>query len=159
MEYPAVNMIPLEKSRKRLKAGDIFVVQMRPGEYVFGRVISITAACLPMKDCLLLYFYRSFSDHKDKIPPLDCQDLLFPPVMTNRLGWSRGYFETVAHRPLEPGDVLEHCFEHLSGRYFDDKGNEIARSEPCGAYVFHSYASLDDEISEALGIPLVPDDD
>jgi len=153
-------MKPLKKSRKRLKPGDVFVVQMKANEYRFGRVVSVTATCGSMKNCILLYFYRVSSSSKDRIPELDCHDLLFPPVFTNRLGWSRGYFETVENRELKVSDVLEkHCFEHFTGRYFDEKGNEVHRSDPCGEYGLHSYRTIDDAISEALGIPMVPDDD
>jgi hypothetical protein len=88
--------------------------------------------------------------------------LLVSPIMTNRLPWTRGYFETLANVPLEVGDVLpRHCFLSASrGRYFDDAGNELAGAiEPVGDYALHSFSTIDDQISDKLGIPRVPADD
>ena len=85
--------------------------------------------------------------------------LLVPPMMTNRLPWSRGYFQTVAQWPLKPGDTLaQHCFlSPLRGRYFDETYNELPGPvEPVGALVLDSYRTIDDVISEALGVDLVP---
>ncbi len=80
-------------------------------------------------------------------------------MMTNKLPWSKGYFQTVDHWPLEPGDLLrQHCF--LSGaraRYFDEAGNELPGPvEPVGDYGLHSFRTIDDAVSDALGIDRAP---
>ncbi len=85
--------------------------------------------------------------------------LLVSPMMTSRLPWSKGYFETVAHWPLKPDDVLpQHCFLSAArGRYFDEKGNELPGPiEPVGDYGLHSYRTIDDAMSGALGFDRMP---
>lgn len=156
------NMRILVKSRKRPKPGDVFVFQVEEGRLRFGRVISADARVGPMQNCLLLYIYRASSAEKHRIPNLSKDDLLIPPVMTNSLAWSKGYFETVEHRPLRQEDVLPvHCFWSCANqRYYDDNNSELRRrSEPCGFYGLAGYRAIDDEISKALGIPLAPEDD
>ena len=90
---------------------------------------------------------------------LSAGELLVSPMMTNRLPWSKGYFETVAHWPIEPGDVLEqHCFQRWDGRYLDEWGNDLSGPvEPVGDYGLHSFRTIDDEISDALGFERAPD--
>jgi hypothetical protein len=46
---------------------------------------------------VLLYFYLAFSDDATNVPPLSPKALLIPPVITNRLGWSDGYFQTIGN--------------------------------------------------------------
>jgi hypothetical protein len=55
-------------------------------------------------------------------------------------------------------DVLpQHCFQDSRGWYFDEQGNRLhAAVEPVGQWGLHSYRTIDDEISKALGIPPAP---
>ena len=84
--------------------------------------------------------------------------LLFAPLVINRLPWSRGYFETIANLPLGEGQVLkQHCFE-ANGRYYDEKDRELpGPTAPCGLRGLESFRTVDDSVSQALGIPLAPD--
>jgi hypothetical protein len=153
------NLAILKKSRHRLREGDVFVMRPPDGLYLYGRVISTVAkAGWSMPGAILIYVYRSRSSQKAAVPTLALGDLLLPPMMTNRLGWSRGYFETIGNKPLQPGDVLRHhCFENFAGRYFDETAAELPGPiAPVGTWGLHSYRSIDDEISKALGIPLAP---
>ena len=160
------NMEVLMPSRKRLWPGDVFVVRYPRAEYLFGRVIKVQLprGQAPMPGCNLIYVYSGTS----RIPDpegrrLSPHDLLIPPSFINRLPWSRGYFQTIESRPLAESDVLDrHCFYwgKRSGRdeFVDDSGAKVAeRFEPCGFWGLHSYASLDDEISDALGIGRAPE--
>lgn len=54
-----------------------------------------------------------------------------------------------------PGFADQHCFLSASrGKYFDDQGHELPGPiEPVGDYRLHSLRTIDDEISDALGIP------
>jgi hypothetical protein len=154
------NLAVLKKSRHRLREGDVFVMRLPDRLYLYGRVISTNAkAGWSMPGAILIYVYRSRSTRKAAVPTLALGDLLLPPMMTNRLGWSRGYFETIGHRRLKPSDVLrQHCFEDFAGRYFDETAAELPGPiEPVGMWGLHSYRSIDDEISKALGIALAPD--
>jgi hypothetical protein len=55
-----------------------------------------------------------------------------------------------------------HCFREIltpgSFRYYAEHNHRLERPvEPVGDYVLHSYGTIDDLVSKALGIPLAPD--
>jgi hypothetical protein len=158
---PIVNLKVLHPSRKRLVSGDIFAMLPPDGKYLFGRLISPQAKIGDFITANLIYVFRVRSDAK--VAPegveLRIDRLLFEPKMTNRLPWSRGYFETIANRPIAEGEVLkQHCFESSAHRYYDELSRPLVkRIEPCGIWGLDSYRTIDDAISKALGIPLAPD--
>jgi len=154
-----MNLAVLKKSRRRLKEGDIFVMLPPDGLYLFGRVIDMDARVFTDIGWNLIYIYRARSEEKTNIPDLLRGQLLLRPLITNRLAWSRGYFEHVEHRPLAALDRLpHHCFRNSYGRYFDERGNQLPGPiEPVGMWGLDSYRTIDDAISRALGIPLAPD--
>jgi hypothetical protein len=86
-------------------------------------------------------------------------NLLVSPVMINRLPWSRGYFDTIGHLDLQDGEVLpQHCFRRSNGDYFDADGRQMSRPvEPVGDYGLHSFRTVDDLLSDALGFDRVSD--
>jgi hypothetical protein len=157
---PSMNLAVLKQSRRRLHVGDIFAMQPPDGLFLFGRVISVDANPLGVGGGILVYIYRARSSEKACIPKLLRGQLLVPPMMTNRLGWSKGYFEFLENQPLGPMDILpQHCFKDSGGRYFNEHGERLAVAvEPVGGFGLDSYRTIDDEISKALGIPLAPDD-
>lgn len=125
--------------------------------YLFARVISTEAkAGWSLSGSILIYIYRTVTD--DLQPPpkgeLTRDSLLVPPIMTNSLPWTKGYFETVAHAALSDTDVLpRHCFRSSSGKYYDEKCVELTGEvQPCGDWGLHSFRTIDDEISDAFGI-------
>jgi hypothetical protein len=156
------NMRVLKKSRKRPRPGDVFALQIQDGQFFFGRVVRLDASIFWMENCVLIYVYKAASEDKHRVPHLSKTELLVPPILTNFLPWSKGYFETVEHRPLEEEDVLEiHCFWSCASRgYYDEYSNRLpGRLEPCGEHGLDSYRTIDDKISRAQGIPLAPEDD
>ncbi len=161
------NLVILTPSRKRLRVGDVFVLKPKGHPYYFGRVIRLDAIGLA-GEAILIYVYDAKSDDECRIPQLDKRNLLIAPTMINRLPWSRGYFETVANVPLREEEILHpHCFDDGWHHelfpespiiYRDEYGNRLSgRTEPCGIYGLGSYRTVDDDVSEALGIPLAPD--
>lgn len=161
-ESVSTNLQVLTPSRKAPKAGDIFVCRPSGRGYFFGRVVATDARIATMESCTLLYVFAI--ERETKLPPdrLSAMQLLIPPFMTNRLPWSKGYFETVAHRHFELGERLpNHCFEEPGRRpvrYWDEYNHELSqKKEPCGIHALKSYRTIDDAISDALGIPCVPD--
>lgn len=156
MSNQPTNLEILRRSRRKPRAGDVFAMLPPDGRYLFGRVVR-TDAMGPM-DALLIYVYAERSDKKEAPETLSPHALLFPPAFTNTLGWTHGRFETIENRPLQPGEVLErHCW-CVDGRYFDEDWNMVSsRTEPCGVGGLASYRRLDDKISDALGIPRIPE--
>lgn len=153
------NFQVLRASRKPLRAGDIFALHLVDGRYLFGRVVlaDIPEDLAPTPNCNLLYIYQDSSDAKTlDLTLLTPDHLLIPPIFTNRLAWSRGYFETVAHQPVVPDDLLpQHCFyDVLTRGYLDETGAPLpVPSKPCGIWGLASYQAISKEISEALGLP------
>ncbi len=159
-EQILTNMEVLKPSRRRIRAGDIFALRLKRHPYLFGRVIRTDAKAGPFEGLILIYLYRATSQEKDKIPDLHVSELLVPPLLTNRLPWSRGYFVTLLNRPIVKADVLgQHCFEDGRGRFFyDEMSNDLDhRVDPVGEFGVHSFRTIDDAISDAMGMPLAPD--
>jgi hypothetical protein len=130
------------------------------GRYLFGRVIRTRLERAPMPGAHLIYIYRHRSDGKQADrKELAQSSLLLPPLFINRLPWSKGYFETVAHWPLEPGEVVpqQSFWSVARGRYLDQDGNVLEGPiEPVGEWGLHSYRTLDDAVCDALGIERAP---
>ena len=154
-----MNLTVLRKTRPVLDPGDIFVMQPPDGAFLYGRVIAIDASIGPIEPCILIYVYRARSNEKSRIPELVREQLLVPPIMTNRRPWTMGYFEPLEKRPLQPVDRLsQHCFKDSRGWYFDENSNRLAKPiEPVGTWGLDSFRTIDDAVSTALGIPLAPD--
>lgn len=163
MAEKRTNLQFLRKSRKRQREGDVFAMRLPDGQYLFGRVVGadLPRERAPWEGALLLYIYDVLSDVREVDPDELTRDrLLLAPVHTNRLGWVKGYFETITHRPLRPDDVLEqHCYwDPAREKYVDDYEHDIADPlEPCGTWGVAHYHYIDDLISDAVGIPRVPE--
>jgi len=155
-----MNLRVLKKSRHIPQAGDIFVMQLPDTHYLFGRVININANPLGVGEAILIYIYDIQMNTPYPIPCFIDSKLLVPPMMTNRLPWTKGYFMHLEHRILEKKETLgQHCFlDNIRNCYRDEYGNKIKKCiEPVGVWGLDSYRTIDDAISEALGIPLAPD--
>jgi hypothetical protein len=156
----AMNLAVLKKTRGRPAPGDIFAMLPPDGLYLYGRVIATDANAGGFEGANLIYVYRARSKEKTAIPELLRAQLLLPPLMTNNLPWTKGYLEVVKNESLGQLERLpQHCFCDVRGWYFDEKGSRLARpTEPVGVFGLHSFRSIDDEISRALGIEPAPPD-
>lgn len=156
------NLRRLKATRKKPSIGDLFVLSPLRGLFLFGRVIcaDLPRDRAPMPGSNLVYIYRGLSDHlQHQAADLRPERLLLPPLFTNRMPWTKGYFQTVGSWPLTGGDLVKkHCFlSPGSGRYHDLDGRELPGPiEPCGDWALHSFRTIDDEISDALGIERAP---
>lgn len=157
--HEPTNLVRLSPSRKPLADGDVFTLQIKAVGHLFGRVINAAAEAGPMgPGANLVYIYDTVSDTPD--PPsasLTRDSLLVAPLFINRLPWSRGYFETVASMTLGRDDVLAvHYFRRFNGQVLDEAGAEVQvprRSKvPVGQWGLNSYLTVDDAVSDALGI-------
>lgn len=155
------NLRLIKRSRHVPARGDIFVMQLPTGKFLFGRVILAEPPrdSAPGPSTNLIYIYSSQSDlKKPDHQQLTANKLLLPPIWTNRVGWSKGVFETVENEPLRKDDLLrQHCFrDSPRGLYLDEAGRKLpSRVEPCGEWGLVSYRWIDDHVSDAIGIPRV----
>jgi hypothetical protein len=113
---------------------------------------------MPGANLIYIYAYQSESMMPDEAR-LRPGDLLIPPVWTNRLGWTKGVFATISSGMLQPTALLpQHCFRRHDGVYLDETGRRLPGPvEPCGEWGLVSYRWIDDRISDALGIPRIPE--
>jgi hypothetical protein len=163
MSLVQTNMRVLNPSRKKNRAGSVFALQMLDGLFSFGRLVKtdVNAGFGPGAQLIYVFKYRSESKELPHRSEVRAERLLLPPLMTNRLPWSRGYFETIAEMPFEDGDVLkQHCFYSSTfDKYFDEYADELLQPvDPVRMYGLESYRTIDDAVSKALDIPLVPED-
>lgn len=155
---PPTHMRRLNLSRHRRKAGDFFVLSIRPFEFYWGRLISLDAIIGPWKRASLIYLYNACSATIEIRPSLSKENLLIPPIATFPKLWTQGYFLTVENEPLKSIDVFEkHCFyARWTDTYHDEQGHIVKeRSEPCGQYALYSEIGIDAEISKALNLPML----
>lgn len=148
----------LTPSRKKLRLGDVFAMGIPDGEFMFGRVISDKADIgFKTFNSYVLYVYsvRSLVKELPERRELRPDRLLIPPVIVSRLGWSRGYMETIANLPLDDEDVPKTlCFRKYDDVYVDEVGRVLSGPvEPVGSYGLGNYLTMDDKISAALGMP------
>jgi hypothetical protein len=129
--------------------------------YLFGRVISTTARWSISPDggttnLVYVFKHQAVSKTMPDRSHLQSDQLLTPPQLINRLGWSRGYFETLGNLPLGPGEVLPvHCFETRSyragPRWFNERAEELpAPVSPVGIWGAGNYRTLEDKVCQAL---------
>lgn len=148
--------------RKKLLPGDLFAMKFDEDFYMHGRIINTEAFWTPSgRDAglaNLIYIYDRIATHLEDydVAELDPSRLLVSPIMTNRLGWSRGYFFVVTNLPLKPEELLaKHVFRKKANRdwYFDDAGNEVeAWDGPIGLYGLASYSAVQLLVLDALGL-------
>ena len=100
----------------------------------------------------MIYIYRKTTDRTDIVPDLPIEDLLLPPIGTNELAWTKGYFKTLANHTILPKDtLLTHCFRDARGWYFDEYGSRLPGPvPPVGIFALHSYKTLSEAISQEL---------
>ncbi|HMT81105.1 MAG TPA: Imm26 family immunity protein [Azonexus sp.] len=144
----------LKGSRKRLLAGDVFAVKPKGHDYLFGRVIRTDARVVSFTNCFLVYLYNVSAKNLNQLHLSDLtpKRLLLPPLIINRLPWSRGIFMTVGNFPIDRSDLLErHCFKTYEGRFFDEVSNQLSQPyEPVGIFGLWSYAALGEALSKIL---------
>lgn len=129
MRISPTHLRVLKKSRRAPQRGDVFAFQLEPlpDRFFFGRVVA-TDTNLGGVDgsAILIYLYRASSPEKTVIPELRPSELLVPPLGTNRLPWSRGFFEVVKSAPIEPEDILpQHCFHGIRQPFVDEYGTPL----------------------------------
>lgn len=150
---------PLESSRKRPRVGDVFVAEIDSG-FIGGRVVAVDAqsSAISESKSLLLYIYDGIvkSPDVDAIslaPPV----LLIPPVITNTVAWSRGYFQTIGNVPLSTDQLLDqHVFRSPSTKeLWDERDTRLpatyAGHDYVGVKALDSYLTIEDAVSRALG--------
>ncbi len=148
-------MLKLKATRKIPKAGYIFVFQLRSeGLFRFGCIVNADAVIGGFEKMFLIYIFSETSSSKADVPVLKGGSLMLPPIGTNRQCWLSGFFETITNVELQDLNVLrQHHFVDFTGRFYDEKGREVAKPiEPVGEWGVSSLRSIDNLICKKLGI-------
>jgi hypothetical protein len=160
-EDPAyMNLKQLDIKAKRPRVGDVFRMNLPSKGWLWGRVVAIDAKCGSMENCTMLYIYSSVHKSKNDKPVLSPPKLLIGPVLTNNRLFSMKYAEIVENVSITTDQRLaKNQFKSPFGdTYYDEYNNVITPLPgPCGDRGLGSYRTLDDQVSEALGVPLAPD--
>ena len=98
----------INKSGKKPKEGDIFVIQIFPDCYFYGKVIlsNIVSSNIMMNGMWLVYIYGVVTKGIDIDVELTPQKLLFAPLVINKLGWSRGFLYTIDNQPVTNEELI-----------------------------------------------------
>lgn len=153
-----MNAMLLRRSRHKPAVGDLFVLNMLGNRWIAGRVIRMDARAFGEGNPLL-YFYRIDITDPERIQTPIAPDLLIPPIITNYLGWRRGFYMHLRNEPLAAEELLSrHVFDNrnVTGKYVDEYNCLAAPPEPglpCGFFALWSYRAIDDMLSKSLGIP------
>ncbi len=156
------NLKRMKGTRTKPAEGDVFAMLLPDEEYVFGRVIGadLDGPRAPMPGSYLIYVYdvRSPSTSVD-LALLTPDRLLIPPQYINRMPWTKGYFVKVGEAALQSTDLLARYrfWDPARGYCVDDNGERVDVHEAYGVFGLISYRMLDDLVSDALGIPRVPE--
>lgn len=155
------NISPGPRSRRPPKSGDGFTIEVAGVGYLLGKVVSTEAIWsiggISSGTANLIYLYKGTYPTVDAATAGQPNELLSAPLLTNNLPWSRGYFQ-----PLPKGSTVQyppaavrHCFRFIpTNSYYDERGQLLdAPFDPVGEFGLHSYRTIDDLISDAIGIP------
>lgn len=152
------DLIPMNKSKKQPKEGDVFLVQPFYHMYYYGKVIQVYVqsrdSCVNGMN--LIFIYDKCADDKSIPSNLDQCSFLIPPIIINKLPWSRGYFETIGNVPVTDQEkAMPFGFWSFQKKMFVDvNGNPLTYKPQCWSdYGLASYAVVGEKIQAALKAP------
>ena len=153
MEFDA--LISLQKTSKRPKNGDIFVLCPKKDLYCFGKVIdtNIKSSNVFLNGMNLIYVYDYFVSEAET-EKIEHKDILFAEIVNNQL-WYKGYAQTLYNSPVtlteKNVDIGFLDTVHIKENYVDINGNLIGYIPKIkGVYGLGSYRSVGKEIQKIL---------
>lgn len=100
----------LEKSRKRICNGDVFVVKIKDHKlYFYGKVIETKANFNDILECILIFLYKTPTTEITIPKTLDKNDIMTVLLIDN-YGWRCGHFKTVCNIPIEEEKNVDYGF-------------------------------------------------
>ena len=128
-----ISAIRLTTKRRFAKPGDIFRLSPAQDLFLWGRVIQ-QGEFFGARSVSLVYIFDMISPTLPPQSALSPKHLIIGPIVVNNLGWVRGYWEIVASRPLDAGDVLDrHLFKsplgvppHVQWEIVDERDSPVS---------------------------------
>ncbi|WP_232088955.1 Imm51 family immunity protein [Streptococcus suis] len=149
----------IKKSKAQPCEGDIFVVSVIEGQYLYGRVLqanikSKASSFFNQKNVIVIFNQRTESLSLENYHA-DYSDLLIRPMIVDNAYWSRGYFYTVANIPLTEEEIhLDLGFYRIHPRrqYFCTAAGEEIFKEPkiLGLYGVSTITGVAAEVNREL---------
>ncbi|MFN0093941.1 MAG: Imm26 family immunity protein [Dehalococcoidia bacterium] len=154
------NLRLIRRTRQRQIPGNVFAM-LPPDDrgYLFAQVSQIGREDGLMRGSLVIHvFALRKAELTVTCDEIDQADPLIDPIWTNSRGWSvGGVFLTVTNCPVRPNRVIG-AFKTYDGLVVDEcrRTVQFAHEGTLGIWGLASYRSLDDKISDALGIKRAP---
>ena len=147
-------LIVQEKSNKKPKKGDVFVLNPGQGVFCFGKVVKTNVVSRDsfVNGMNLVFIYDYFSQ-TDKIPTdLESLEILSVQVINNQL-WRKGFAKNIAVSEVTERDTnTDYGFwDTVNQVYVDLSGSPMDHIPKYkGIYGLGSYGSIGKEIHKAL---------
>jgi hypothetical protein len=157
-----ISAIRLVHKRQNAKVGDIFRLSPSDGIFLWGRLVKKANFFGLNKAFNLVYIYDVVSQELPNPDQLTPENLLIGPTVVNNLGWLRGYWEIIEHRPIYREDLLnEHFFIRFRGvgggnnyEIVDERGTVIKQPDMGKQKIaqsgFSNFNAIDWEIRDIL---------
>ncbi|MGB4762207.1 MAG: hypothetical protein WBP12_02510 [Candidatus Saccharimonas sp.] len=151
------NIIAGPSSRKRGHAGDGFFLEVQGIGFLVGRLLSTDAFwSVGQSGANMVQIFNTVFNSREEAFRGRVENLLIAPVLTNNLPWSKGYFQALpeeATTTFATPHMNYHFFHAQTAAYYDHTGRVVPHPEqPVGEFLLDSYLTIDDKVSDALGI-------
>lgn len=148
-------MIQMVKSRKKPRAGDLFVLQPIQGVFYYGKVIKtdLQSHDAFIRGMFLIFIYDYCSTQKEIVRGLESNNLLIAPQIVNKQPWLKGYFETIGNVEVtvQENNMDLGFWDMLRERYVDINGNPLdVPPKIRSVYGLGSYGIVSKEVYKAL---------
>lgn len=95
----------LEKSRKKIRNGDVFVVKIKDHDlYFYGKVIDAKAKLGNFADAIFIYLYKTPTTEINIPENMDESDIM-TILFNNNGGWREGFFKTICNIPVRKEEL------------------------------------------------------
>lgn len=150
-----MQMIQMNRSRKKPCIGDIFVLQPIQGIFYYGKVIQTNLQSYDsfVRGMFLIFIYDYCSTQKEIVYDLETNNLLIAPQIVNKQPWLKGYFETIGNVEVtaQENNIDFGFWDILRDRYVDINGNPLdVPPKFYSIYGLGSYGIVSKEVYKAL---------
>lgn len=91
----------IERSRKKIRNGDVFVVKIKDYElYFYGKVIDVNANYNNITKPIFIFLYKTPTTKIITPDNMDENDIM-TIMLSNQYGWRCGHFKTICNIPIK----------------------------------------------------------
>lgn len=147
-------LLEQKKTRKRPKAGDIFVLRPKKKLFCFGKVImtNFESRDAFVNGMNMIFIYDYFSENEAIPDKIECYEVLLVEIVNHQL-WIKGFAKNIASSEVTENEINgDYAFwDLLKKEYVDVKGNTVNYTPRIkGTYGLGSYGVVGKEIHKVL---------